>query len=302
MEGTSGSRWMPRKMSGIAISVIEASRVASRTAEGASSRARSTCSGPARLRLYRQPVQVTCLFRSYTQPMATTAKTRNDTARTASELRVVLGQLMRRLRAEHRFPFQHGAVLGRLDREGPASVSDLAVAEKVRPQSMAQTVGELEADGLVKRRAGPRGPPQGHRRADRRRPGHARGRPEPPGRLAGLGDRGAPEGGSGGARPRHFNPRRLVGERRLNCLLAVWVSRAWAQIGHHSVASLAQWRARNRDRARSRSVRARKPVLISTRAIAGSTQAIPASTRHRMRRRQSRGAARGLFNTGRGAR
>jgi DNA-binding MarR family transcriptional regulator len=89
--------------------------------------------------------------------MATTAKTRRgtDTARTASALRVVLGQLMRRLRAEHRFPIQHGAVLGRLDREGPASVSDLAVAEKVRPQSMAQTVGELEADGLVKRRPDP---------------------------------------------------------------------------------------------------------------------------------------------------
>ena len=88
--------------------------------------------------------------------MATTAKTRNDTARTASELRVVLGQLLRRLRAEHRFPLHHGAVLGRLDREGPASVSDLATAEKVRPQSMAQTVGELESDGLVKRSPDPK--------------------------------------------------------------------------------------------------------------------------------------------------
>jgi DNA-binding MarR family transcriptional regulator len=91
--------------------------------------------------------------------MATKAKTAPqtviDTARTASELRVVLGQLMRRLRAEHRFPIHHGAVLGRLDREGPASVSDLAAAEKVRPQSMAQTVGDLEADGLVERRPDP---------------------------------------------------------------------------------------------------------------------------------------------------
>ncbi|HEY6638663.1 MAG TPA: MarR family transcriptional regulator [Solirubrobacterales bacterium] len=43
----------------------------------------------------------------------------------------------------------------RFDREGPVSVSDLAAAEKVRPQSMAQTVGELEADGLVKRRPDP---------------------------------------------------------------------------------------------------------------------------------------------------
>ncbi len=62
---------------------------------------------------------------------------------------------MRRLRAEHRFPIHHGAVLGRLDREGPASVSDLAAAEKVRPQSMAQTVSELESQGLVERRPDP---------------------------------------------------------------------------------------------------------------------------------------------------
>ena len=81
--------------------------------------------------------------------------TKTDTALTASELRVVLGQLIRRLRAEHRFPLLHGSVLGRLDREGPSSVSDLATAERVRPQSMAQTVGELESDGLVKRSPDP---------------------------------------------------------------------------------------------------------------------------------------------------
>jgi DNA-binding MarR family transcriptional regulator len=85
--------------------------------------------------------------------MATIART--DTALTASELRVVIGQLIRRLRAEHRFPLLHGSVLGRLDREGTRSVSDLAAAEKVRPQSMAQTVGELEADGLVSRTPDP---------------------------------------------------------------------------------------------------------------------------------------------------
>jgi DNA-binding MarR family transcriptional regulator len=87
--------------------------------------------------------------------MAQSSRSRADVARTASELRVVLGQLVRRLRAEHHFPIQHAAVLGRLDREGPASVSDLAVAERVRPQSMAQTVGDLEADGLVSRSPDP---------------------------------------------------------------------------------------------------------------------------------------------------
>ena len=73
----------------------------------------------------------------------------------ASDLRVVLGQLVRRLRAEHRFPLSHGAVLGRLDRDGPQSTSDLAVAERVRPQSMAQTLGDLEADDLIMRRPDP---------------------------------------------------------------------------------------------------------------------------------------------------
>src|ERR671933_701881 len=60
-----------------------------------------------------------------------------DPALVASELRVVLGHLVRRLSAEHRFPLAHGAVLGRLDREGPRTVSD------------------LEADGLVAGRPDP---------------------------------------------------------------------------------------------------------------------------------------------------
>lgn len=86
------------------------------------------------------------------KPDAAPYGTRPDAARLASDLRVVLGQLMRRLRAEHRFSISHGAVLGRLDREGPQSVSELAAAERIRPQSMAQTVGDLEAEGLVSRR------------------------------------------------------------------------------------------------------------------------------------------------------
>lgn len=81
--------------------------------------------------------------------------TQTEIAPLASELRVVLGQLIRRLRVEHRFPISHGSVLGRLDREGPGSVSDLATAERVRPQSMAQTVSDLEGDGLVERNPDP---------------------------------------------------------------------------------------------------------------------------------------------------
>jgi DNA-binding MarR family transcriptional regulator len=81
--------------------------------------------------------------------------TKTDSALVASELRAVLGQLVRRLRAENRLPLSHGAVLGRLDRIGTQSVSDLAAAERIRPQSMAQTVGDLEASGFVARRPDP---------------------------------------------------------------------------------------------------------------------------------------------------
>ena len=76
-------------------------------------------------------------------------------SRTASELRLVLGQLIRRLRVENTFPISQGAVLARLDREGPQTASDLAAAERVRPQSMAQTVAELQTAGLVARRPHP---------------------------------------------------------------------------------------------------------------------------------------------------
>jgi DNA-binding MarR family transcriptional regulator len=81
--------------------------------------------------------------------------TTTDVSLIASELRVVIGQLVRRLRAEHRFSLSNGAVLGRLDRDGPMSTSDLAAAERVRPQSMAQTVTELKADGLIEGRPDP---------------------------------------------------------------------------------------------------------------------------------------------------
>ena len=83
------------------------------------------------------------------------AQTDTDTAPLAADLRIAVGQLIRRLRAEHRFPLSHGTVLGRLDREGALSVSDLAAAERVRPQSMAQTVGDLEADAFVRRSPDP---------------------------------------------------------------------------------------------------------------------------------------------------
>ena len=74
----------------------------------------------------------------------------------ANDLRLVLGRLIRRLRAERRgLTLGQVTVLGRLDREGPAGTSDLAACERVRPQSMAATVAALTAAGLVERRPDP---------------------------------------------------------------------------------------------------------------------------------------------------
>jgi len=74
-----------------------------------------------------------------------------DAIRAAGELRAVLGQLMRRLRAENTRPQAQLAVLSRLDRGGPQTTSGLAAAEHMRPQSMAEVVADLQADGLVDR-------------------------------------------------------------------------------------------------------------------------------------------------------
>jgi DNA-binding MarR family transcriptional regulator len=97
--------------------------------------------------MLRQPEQVTCI---------NTAMPRtSDVVGAAAELRIVLGQLVRRLRSEYSFPIAQASVLSRLDRDGPQTTSALAAAERVRPQSMAQTLAELEADGLISRRPDP---------------------------------------------------------------------------------------------------------------------------------------------------
>jgi DNA-binding MarR family transcriptional regulator len=78
--------------------------------------------------------------------------------RAARDLRVALSRLRRRLvdLADTRelTPSQL-SVLSRLGKEGPASASDLAAAERIRPQSVAATLAVLEERGLVVRRPDP---------------------------------------------------------------------------------------------------------------------------------------------------
>jgi DNA-binding MarR family transcriptional regulator len=70
----------------------------------------------------------------------------------AAELRALIGKLRRRLREQANpgdlTPSQVSVLL-RLEREGPATVSNLARAEGMRPQSMGTAIGSLEAAGLV---------------------------------------------------------------------------------------------------------------------------------------------------------
>ena len=81
--------------------------------------------------------------------------TQATTAQLAHDLRETVGRVVRRLRAEPGPPIGQLAVLSRLDRDGPASISDLATADHMRPQSMAQTVRDLEEAHLVSRRPDP---------------------------------------------------------------------------------------------------------------------------------------------------
>jgi DNA-binding MarR family transcriptional regulator len=80
------------------------------------------------------------------RPRATNA------AAAATELRVLVGQFKRRFREKVNlgdFTSSQMAVLRRLDSDGPATVTSLARAEGMRPQSMGANIAALEAAGLV---------------------------------------------------------------------------------------------------------------------------------------------------------
>jgi DNA-binding MarR family transcriptional regulator len=71
----------------------------------------------------------------------------------AGELRLLISQLRHRMREQAHpgnFTWSQTSVVIRLERDGPATVSDLARAEGVRQQSMGATISALEKAGLVK--------------------------------------------------------------------------------------------------------------------------------------------------------
>lgn len=76
----------------------------------------------------------------------------------AAELRILISSFTRKLRAQATggdFTPSQRSVLLRLERDGPATVTALARAEGVRPQSMGATVSGLEAAGHIQGRPDP---------------------------------------------------------------------------------------------------------------------------------------------------
>jgi len=85
-----------------------------------------------------------------------TSSARTGTARPsalAEDLRLLIGTLKRRFREQGQrddLPPSQVAVLLRLEKHGPATVSSLARSEGMRPQSMSTAIAALEAAGLVR--------------------------------------------------------------------------------------------------------------------------------------------------------
>ena len=76
----------------------------------------------------------------------------------AAELRTTLGHLKRKLRQHgglNDFTSSQVAVILRLEKDGPATVSSLARAEGMRPQSMSAVIAPLEDMGFVAGAADP---------------------------------------------------------------------------------------------------------------------------------------------------
>ncbi|WP_019927033.1 MarR family winged helix-turn-helix transcriptional regulator [Nocardia sp. BMG111209] len=95
--------------------------------------------------------------------MDSTQTVSESAVRAARELRVLISRLRRRFLeasdSRELTPSQM-SVLSRLHKRGDSTASDLAAAERVRPQAVAATLGVLDERGFVERRTDP---------ADRRR-------------------------------------------------------------------------------------------------------------------------------------
>jgi DNA-binding MarR family transcriptional regulator len=81
-----------------------------------------------------------------------------DVSEVAGALRVAVGLLVRQLRQplnDGELSIAESSALGRLERSGPATSSDLARLDRISPQSMGVTVAALLERGLIERSRDP---------------------------------------------------------------------------------------------------------------------------------------------------
>jgi DNA-binding MarR family transcriptional regulator len=78
--------------------------------------------------------------------------------RAARQMRIMVGRLRRRLHEAYdsqELSMSQVSVLSRLDKDGPASATELAAAERVRQQSVGAILAVLAARGLIERHPDP---------------------------------------------------------------------------------------------------------------------------------------------------
>jgi DNA-binding MarR family transcriptional regulator len=83
-----------------------------------------------------------------------TANVTSEATRAARDLRVVVGRLRRRLKevgSSLDLTPSQTSVLSRIANEGPITASELAAAERIRPQSMAASLAVIEERGMIRR-------------------------------------------------------------------------------------------------------------------------------------------------------
>jgi DNA-binding MarR family transcriptional regulator len=86
--------------------------------------------------------------------MIVTERISKELLQAGTDLRVVLGRLVRRMRQGYvvgEATLSETSVLSRLDRDGPATPGCLAELERVKPQAMGVTLAGLVERGLVSR-------------------------------------------------------------------------------------------------------------------------------------------------------
>ena len=92
-------------------------------------------------------------------PLTATHDGPKHTKQLAADLRVVLSTLQRRLREEatlgDALSWRQLRILSRIEKDGPLTIADLARAESVRAQSMAELVSGLKELGFVTSAADP---------------------------------------------------------------------------------------------------------------------------------------------------